>query len=410
VDEEQRFGVANKEKIKQMKSNIDVLTMTATPIPRTLNLSLSGLRDISLIETPPKDRLSIHTVVTPFSQKLIASAIHKELARGGQVYFIHNRVEDIDDMARRIESWIKEAKVAVIHGKMSGLSLEKKMIDFISQEYNVLVSTTIIENGIDIPLVNTLIVNRADRFGLAQLYQLRGRVGRSSRQAIAFFLTPPFMELTRLSKERLKALQEFSELGSGFRLAAKDLEIRGAGNFLGSQQHGYIEAVGFDYYMHLLDQTIKELKGELPERVKSEINLKVDIRIPEDFLPQTNLRLNLYKRISSIERIEDIEVIRKEIQDRFGPLPLGVSNLLRYGLIKFLALKSRIKTIDRIGQKLVLQFLQTTEIDLSRMMAILKKYKGTVTPQGVVSIHLPSASDVETMDETICVLKELSGM
>jgi transcription-repair coupling factor (superfamily II helicase) len=410
VDEEQRFGVAHKEKIKQMKSTIDVLTMTATPIPRTLNLSLSGLRDISLIETPPKDRLSIHTIVTPFSQKLIASAIHKELARGGQVYFIHNRVEDIDDMALHIESWIKEAKVAVVHGKMSGLALEKKMIDFISQEYNVLVSTTIIENGIDIPLVNTLIVNRADRFGLAQLYQLRGRVGRSSRQAIAFFLTPPFMELTGLSKERLKALQEFSELGSGFRLAAKDLEIRGAGNFLGSQQHGYMEAVGFDYYMHLLDQTVKELKGELPERVKSEINLKVDIRIPEDYLPQTNLRLNLYKRVSSAERIEDIEIIRKEIQDRFGPLPLGVNNLLRYGLIKFLAQKSRIKTIDRIGQKLVLQFLQTTEVDLSRMTAILEKYKGAVTPQGVMNIYLPSEGDLEAIDETICILKELSGM
>jgi transcription-repair coupling factor (superfamily II helicase) len=410
VDEEQRFGVAHKEKIKQMKSNIDVLTMTATPIPRTLNLSLSGLRDISLIETPPKDRLSIHTIVTPFSQKLIASAIRKELARGGQVYFIHNRVEDIDDMALHIESWVKEAKIVVVHGKMSGLALEKKMIDFISQEYNVLVSTTIIENGIDIPLVNTLIVNRADRFGLAQLYQLRGRVGRSSRQAIAFFLIPPFVELPRLSKERLKALQEFSELGSGFRLAAKDLEIRGAGSFLGSQQHGYMEAVGFDYYMHLLDQTVKELKGELPERVKSEINLKVDIRIPEDFLPQTNLRLSLYKRVSSIEQLEDIEIIGREIQDRFGLLPLGVNNLLRYGLIKFLAQKSRIKTIDRIGQKLVLQFFQTTEIDLSRMTAILEKYKGTVTPHGVMNIYLPSEGDSEAIDETICVLKELSGM
>ncbi len=410
VDEEQRFGVAHKEKIKQMKSNIDVLTMTATPIPRTLNLSLSGLRDISLIETPPKDRLAIHTVVTPFSHKLIASAIHKELARGGQVYFIHNRVEDIDGIARKVEEWVKGTKVAVVHGKMSGLALEKRMIDFISQKYNVLVSTTIIENGIDIPLVNTLIVNRADRFGLAQLYQLRGRVGRSSRQAVAFFLTPPFMELTRLSKERLKALQEFSELGSGFRLAAKDLEIRGGGNFLGSQQHGYMEAVGFDYYMQILDQTVKELKGELPERVKSEINMKVDIRVPEDFLPQTNLRLNLYKRVSSVERIEDFEAIGKEIEDRFGALPLGVQNLLRYGLIKFLAQKSRTKTIDRIGQKLVLQFLPTTEIDLSRMKAVLDKYKGSVTPQGMMNFTLISGDEAEMLDETISILKELSGM
>jgi transcription-repair coupling factor (superfamily II helicase) len=410
VDEEQRFGVGHKEKIKQMKSNIDVLTMTATPIPRTLNLSLSGLRDISLIETPPKDRLSIHTVVTSFSQKLIASAILKELGRGGQVYFIHNRVEDIDDVALKIESWVSGAKVTVVHGKMSGPALEKRMIDFISRKSNVLVSTTIIENGIDIPLVNTLIVNRADRFGLAQLYQLRGRVGRSSRQAIAFFLIPPFVELTRLSKERLKALQEFSELGSGFRLAAKDLEIRGAGNFLGSQQHGCMEAVGFDYYMHLLDQTIKELKGDFPERVKSEINLKVDIRIPEEFLPQTNLRLNLYKRISSVERIDDIETLRKEIQDRFGPLPREAENLLRYGVIKFLAQKSRIKTIDRIGKKLVLQFHPTTDIDFSRIPPIMEKYKGSVTPQGVMDIDLFSEGDSKAMDETICVLKELSGM
>jgi len=210
VDEEQRFGVAHKEKIKQIKTDVDVLTMTATPIPRTLNMSLSGLRDISLIETPPRDRLAIHTVVTPFSRKLIASAIKKELARGGQVYFIHNRLEDIDNMAKMIGSLVNGAKVAVIHGKMSGLTLEKRMIDFIAKKYDVLVSTTIIENGIDIPLVNTLIVNRADKFGLAQLYQLRGRVGRSSRQAVAYFLVPPFSELMPLSKERLKALQEFS--------------------------------------------------------------------------------------------------------------------------------------------------------------------------------------------------------
>jgi transcription-repair coupling factor (superfamily II helicase) len=319
-------------------------------------------------------------------------------------------VEDIDEVARHIENWIGEANVAVVHGKMSGLSLEKRMIDFISQKYNVLVSTTIIENGIDIPLVNTLIVNRADRFGLAQLYQLRGRVGRSSRQAVAFFLTPPFVELTRLSKERLKALQEFSELGSGFRLAAKDLEIRGAGNFLGSRQHGYMEAVGFDYYMHLLDQTVKELKGDFPERVKSEINLKVDIRIPEDFLPQINLRLSLYKRVSSVERLEDIEAIGREIEDRFGSLPPGVRNLLRYGLIKFLAQKNEIKTIDRIGQKLVLQFLPTTEIVLSRMKDVLENHRGTLTPQGAMNIFLFSEDESEAMDETISVLKELSGM
>ncbi len=410
IDEEQRFGVAHKEKIKKMKASIDVLTMTATPIPRTLNLSLSGLRDISHIETPPKDRLAIHTVVTPFSRELITSAIKKELARGGQAYFIHNRVQNIEAVASMIEKWVKEAKAAVVHGKMSGVMLEKRMIDFIQLKYNVLVSTTIIENGIDIPLVNTLIVNRADRFGLAQLYQLRGRVGRSSRQAVAYLLVPPFDELTRLSKARLRALQEFSELGSGFRLAAKDLEIRGAGNFLGSQQHGYMESVGFDYYLHLMEQAIKELKGELVEEVKSEINLRVNIRIPENYLPQTNLRLNLYKRISSIERPEEVDKIHKEIEDRYGPLPQDVKNLLRYGLIKFLAHRMKIRAIDRIGQKIVIKFFPASTVDLHRMRELLERYSGSITPQGVMTLRLPSEDDTENMRETIFVLKELSGM
>jgi transcription-repair coupling factor (superfamily II helicase) len=410
VDEEQRFGVAHKERIKQIKADIDVLTMTATPIPRTLNMSLSGLRDISLIETPPRDRLAIHTVVTPFSWDLITSAIKKELARGGQTYFIHNRVEDIEAMARMIEEMVGGAKVAVVHGKMSGIALEKRMIDFIAEKYNVLVSTTIIENGIDIPLVNTLIVNRADRFGLAQLYQLRGRVGRSSRQAVAYFLVPSFSDLRPLSKERLKALQEFSQLGSGFRLAAKDLEIRGAGNFLGSEQHGCMEAVGFDYYMHLLEQTVKEQKGEQIEDVKSKINLRVDIRIPEDYLPETNLRMNLYKRISSVEAIDDIEIVRKEMEDRFGPLPSSVRNLLHYGIIRFLAQKIRIKTIDRVDSKIVLKFFPTTSVDLDRMTTLLKRYAGSVTPQGVMDISLPQSDEAEIMIGTISALKELSGM
>lgn len=410
VDEEQRFGVGHKEKIKQLKSDIDVLTMTATPIPRTLNISLSGLRDISLIETPPRDRLAIHTVVTPFSRKLITDAIKKELNRGGQVYFIHNRVDDIDHIARMIEGWVPGARVAVIHGKMRGLALEKIMIDFIQNRYDVLVSTTIIENGIDIPLVNTLIVDRADRFGLAQLYQLRGRVGRSSRQAVAYFLVPPFSELTPLSKERLKALQEFSELGSGFRLAAKDLEIRGAGNFLGSQQHGCMEAVGFDYYIHLLERTVKELKGDLHEEVKTKINLNVDIRIPDDYLPQTNLRLNLYKRLSSADSIEDVERIRKEIEDRFGPLPQSVQNLVRYGVIKIRAQGIGVDTIDRIGQKIVFKFYPTATVDLFRMTGLLGRYEGAVTPQGAMHVVLPSFDEEGLLIETNSILKQLSGM
>lgn len=407
IDEEQRFGVNHKEKIKKMRAHVDVLTLTATPIPRTLNLSLTGLRDISLIETPPKDRLAIHTVVTLASPKLIAFAIKQELTRGGQVYYIHNRVEDIEEVAGWIQKLVPQANLAVIHGKMSSLALEKRMIDFIHRKYNVLVSTTIIENGIDIPLVNTLIVDRADLFGLAQLYQLRGRVGRSYRQAFAYFLVTPFAELTPLAKKRLSALKEFSELGSGFRLAAKDLEIRGAGNLLGSEQHGYMEAVGFDYFMQLLEQTIKELKGEGVEEIKSEINLKVDIRIPENYLPQINLRLNLYKRISSVENLDEIRKIEEEIGDRFGTIPPSVRNLLGYGEIKFLAQKIKIKAIDRVGNRILFRFYPSSLADVERMTRLIEDHSGSVTPQGVMTIPLLREKEEQIVDETISILKEL---
>lgn len=410
VDEEQRFGVKHKEKLKKIKASIDVLTLTATPIPRTLNMSLTGLRDISLIETPPKDRLAIHTVVTLFSQDLIIRAIKSELGRGGQVYFIHNSIDDIQSISEKISQWVPEADVVYIHGRMSGAVLEKRMIDFIHGEYNVLVSTTIIENGIDIPLVNTLIVNRADRFGLAQLYQLRGRVGRSSRQAVAYFLVPSFAELMPLARQRLKALKEFSELGAGFRLAARDLEIRGAGNFFGSRQHGYIEAVGFDYYMQLLDNSVRELKGEDIEEFKTELNLKVNIRIPEEYLPQINLRLNLYKRVSSAETVDEIERIREEIKDRFGPLPAGMRNLLRYGIVRFLAQRLKIKGIDRIGSKIIFDYFPRSSVDTSRIPRLLNRHRGTMTPQGVMSFNLLSEREENILDETILILNELSDM
>ena len=409
IDEEQRFGVKHKERIKQMKANIDVLTLTATPIPRTLNLSLSGLRDISLIETPPKDRLAIHTVVTPYTPKLIASAVKQELGRGGQVYYIHNRIEDIEGAAARIEQLIPQARVVIIHGKMSGPELEKRMIDFINLRHNVLISTTIIENGIDIPLVNTLIVDRADLFGLAQLYQLRGRVGRSSRQAFAYFLVPPFIELTHLAKKRLKALKEFSDLGSGFRLAAKDLEIRGAGNLLGSEQHGDMAAVGYDFFMQLLEQTIRELKGEKVEEMKTEINLRIDNQIPEDYIPQVNLRLNLYKRISSLDNLEEAAKIREEIEDRFGSAPPAVYHLLDYGVIKFLAQKLMISTIDRVGSRLLFRFPLASSADLDRLAKLIKRYSGSLTPQGVLSLRLAMEDGRRILTETIDILKELYG-
>jgi transcription-repair coupling factor (superfamily II helicase) len=408
IDEEQRFGVSHKEKIKQLKATIDVLTLTATPIPRTLNMSLTGLRDISLIETPPRDRLAVHTVVTPFNAKLIAAAIRQEIGRGGQVYVIHNRIEDIDKVADLVTKLVPPARVVAIHGQMSGPALEKRMIDFVERKYDVLVSTTIVENGIDIPLVNTLIVDRADLYGLAQLYQLRGRVGRSARQAYAYFLVPPYIELTPLARERLKALKEFSELGSGFRLAARDLEIRGAGNLLGHRQHGTMEAIGFEYYMQLLDQAVRGLKGEPVEEENPEINLKVDIHVPEDYLPQVNLRLNLYKRLASVEDLAEIDRIREEIVDRFGPVPDPIENLLRYGALKHLATKLRLRSIDRAEHRIVFKFRPETPVDWSRVTPLLKRYSGSLTPDGVMSLVLRGTTERALLDETVGVLMELS--
>ena len=410
VDEEQRFGVGHKEKIKHLKATIDVLTLTATPIPRTLNLSLTGLRDMSLIETPPKDRLAVHTLVTTFSPRLIGAAIRQELARGGQVYYILNKIEEMASLAAKIQEWVPQARVVTIHGQMRPAELERRMIDFIDRTYDVLVSTTIIENGIDIPLVNTLIVHRADHFGLAQLYQLRGRVGRSSRQATAYFLVPPFAELTPLARKRLEALKEFTELGSGFRLAMKDLEIRGAGHLLGERQHGVMEAVGYDYFIHLLDQAIKRLKGEAVGEARCEINLKVEVRIPEDYIPQMNVRLNLYKRISSVENAEEIRALGEEIADRFGPPPPGVNNLLEYGRIKYLAQRLQVKAIDRVDGRIVFKFLPETGVEVQRVSKVLNRHHGTMTPQGVMTLPLRGRGDTDLLRETAAVLLELLGI
>ena len=286
VDEEQRFGVAHKERIKQMRKKVDVLTMTATPIPRTLNMSLAGIRDMSIIETPPRDRLSIQTNVVKFDSAVIARAIRTEMERGGQVYFVNNRVESIYSLADLVTRLVPEARVGVGHGQMSEEELERVMVEFVAHKYDVLLATTIIENGLDIPNANTIIVNRADRYGLSQLYQLRGRVGRSDRRAYAYLLVPPEDSLSPVAKKRLAAIREFSDLGSGFRVAALDLEIRGAGNLLGGEQSGHIEAVGFDMYMKLLEETIKELKGEeIEDDLRATVNLRVDLRVDETLHP-----------------------------------------------------------------------------------------------------------------------------
>jgi transcription-repair coupling factor (superfamily II helicase) len=282
VDEEQRFGVAHKERIKQMRRKVDVLTMTATPIPRTLNMSLVGIRDMSVIETPPKDRLAIQTNVVRFDQPLIARVVRSELARGGQVYFVHNRVESIYSIGDLLRRLVPEAKIVVGHGQMGEDQLERAMVDFVARKFDILLATTIVENGLDIPNVNTILINRADRYGLSQLYQLRGRVGRSDRPAYAYLLIPPGNTLSPIARKRLAAIREFSDLGSGFRVAALDLEIRGAGNLLGGEQSGHIETIGFEMYMKLLEETVRELKGEeVEDETRATVNLNVDLRINE---------------------------------------------------------------------------------------------------------------------------------
>jgi transcription-repair coupling factor (superfamily II helicase) len=290
---------------------------------------------------------------------------------------------------------------------MAPAELEKRMLRFISQEANVLVSTTIIENGIDIPLVNTLIVQRADHFGLAQLYQLRGRVGRSSRQAYAYFLVPPASSLTPMARRRLDALKEFSQLGSGFRLAMKDLEIRGAGHLFGEQQSGVMEAVGYDYFIHMLEGAIKEIRGESPPQAKVEIHLRVDNRIPETYVPQANLRLDFYKRVSAAARLEDLDALAEEIADRFGPPPASVRGLLDYGRIRWLAQALGAQSVDRVGSRLVIRFRPDAGVALERMSAVLRERRGRLSPDGVLDVPLPGQADAALLRETIGVLKAL---
>src|SRR5262249_42445614 len=330
VDEEHRFGVAHKERIKQMRTLVDVLTLTATPIPRTLQMSLLGIRDLSVIETPPIDRLAIRTYVTRYDEGIIREAIMRELARGGQVFFVYNRVETIEIRARRLRELIPEAHVAVAHGQMHEHDLERGMSDFFARRTNVLVCWAIIESGLDIPNANTIIIERADHFGLAQLYQLRGRVGRSHERAYAYLMIPGEQLISRDAQMRLRALQELDDLGGGFKLAAHDLEIRGAGNLLGKQQSGQIAAVGFELYQQMVDEAVRELRGEqVQAEVEPEIQLGIPAFIPEGYVPDESQRLVFYRRLAGIRGQSDLDEIATELRDRYGPLPPLVDSLLR---------------------------------------------------------------------------------
>jgi transcription-repair coupling factor (superfamily II helicase) len=390
IDEEQRFGVKHKERLKEICKGIDAVAMSATPIPRTLHMSLLGLRDLSVIETPPKDRLSIHTVVAPFSPDMIKSSIELELARGGQVYFVHNRIDSIWHRAAMVQEMFPTVRIGVGHGQMAEAELEKVMLQFIRHEFDVFVSTTIVENGLDIPLANTMIIENAERYGLSELYQLRGRVGRSNRRAYCYLFVEPDIELTEIARKRLAALKEFSDLGAGFKIAALDLELRGAGNLLGGEQHGHINAVGFDMYVRMLEDTVRELRGEeITPEIHSSLNLGLDLRIPSSYITDENQRLRAYKRIA--QAVDDVERVRVELElaDRYGPVPEGVQHLLTYSGIKTAAEKIGIEAIDRRASILNVKFHEETKVDGDKLMALVSGTPGAqFTPAGVLRLPL----------------------
>lgn len=409
IDEEQRFGVAQKERLKKLKAHVDVLTLTATPIPRTLNMSLIGIRDLSIIETPPRDRLAIQTAVTKFSRKTIRSAIELELERSGQVFFVHNSVETIYSIAQMLQRTVPKARVAIAHGQMNEQQLERVMLDFLMYRHDVLVCTTIIENGLDIPRANTIIVNRADHFGLSQLYQLRGRVGRSSRRAYAYLLVPFEEILSTAARKRLAAIREFSELGSGFRLAAMDLEIRGAGNLLGGEQHGHIGAVGYELYVKLLEQTIRELKGEkIPEAIRTSIDLRQEIQIPEHYVEDPSLRLWLYKKISGATDNNAIEQFREEIIDRFGKYPRSVSNLLEYARLRLKARDLRIVSMERKASEIVIKFREDTPLEAEHALSLaLAENNLYFSPDGALVLRSPSSNPAEVFSDLNTLLDKM---
>jgi len=409
VDEEQRFGVRHKEKLKQMRRNVDVLAMSATPIPRTLHMSMLGLRDLSVIETPPKDRLAIHTVVARFQPDLIKASIEQELARGGQVYYLHNRVDSIWNRASSIQELVPDAKIGVGHGQMDEAALEKVLLGFMRHEFDVFVCTTIIENGIDIPLANTIIIENAERYGLSELYQLRGRVGRSNRRAYAYLLVPEDAELTEVARKRLAALREFSDLGAGFKIAALDLELRGAGNILGGEQHGHINSVGYDMYMSLMDQTVRELSGQqVAPEIHTSMNLGLDLRIPATYISDEHQRLRAYKRIADCDDSEKARKVLEELQDRYGIPPDAVRLLLEFAVMKSAAERLGIELIERKQGALHVKFHSNALVDPGSLMRLVESTpEAQFTPAGILRIPVakPAAGPlIEGLSKSLAVL------
>ena len=385
IDEEQRFGVAHKEKIKKFKDNIDVLTLTATPIPRTLHMSLIGIRDMSVLEEAPNDRMPIQTYVMEYNEEMVREAIVRELAREGQVYYVYNRVNNIADIAAKIQQLVPEAVVAFAHGQMQERELEHIMFDFINGEIDVLVSTTIIETGLDIPNVNTMIIHDSDSMGLSQLYQLRGRVGRSNRNAYAFLMYKRDKMLKEVAEKRLAAIKEFTDLGSGFKIAMRDLEIRGAGNLLGVSQHGHMQAVGYDLYCKMLNEAVKSQKGiATAEDFNTSVDLDVDAFIPPTYIVNEFQKLDIYKRIAGVDNQAECDDMREELMDRFGEVPVAVENLLRIAMIRVSAHTLYMPEVKGKNGEISFIMKNDAKIQVENIPNLLAKHKKlTFNPKGV---------------------------
>lgn len=416
IDEEQRFGVTHKERIKDFKKNIDVLTLSATPIPRTLHMSLVGVRDISVIETPPEERYPIQTYVVEYNDQLIRDAILRELNRGGQVYFVHNRVESIQEMASYVSKLVPEARVSVAHGQMGERELENVIVEFMKGESDILVSTTIIETGMDIQNVNTMIIYDADKFGLSQLYQLRGRVGRTNRIAYCYLTYRKDKVLTEVAEKRLKAIKDFTELGSGFKIALKDLEIRGAGNMMGSAQHGHMAAIGYDLYCRMLEDMIKLIKGEIKsEPVETTVEIKIDAYIPENYISDETQKVEIYKKIAAIDSLEDMQEVQDELIDRFSDIPLSVHNLIKIAYMRSIAKKLGLEDIKELREEVVLQFEGRERVNEKAIKGILGKYNKNIifkfgTEKPTLGFKLRDVKKEEMLQNLINILEYMEQL
>ena len=412
IDEEHRFGVRQKERLRALRAEVDVMTLTATPIPRTLNMSLSGIRDLSIIATPPAKRLSIKTFVQQRREPNVREAISRELMRGGQVFFLHNEVRSIEQAAQTLQDLVPEARIGIGHGQMKKLELEQVMNDFYHRRLNVLVCTTIIETGLDIPNANTIIIERADKFGLAQLHQLRGRVGRSHRQAYAYLLTPEPRSLSADAVKRLEAIEAAGDLGVGFTLATHDMEIRGAGELLGDDQSGQIESIGFSLYMEMLNQAVSALQsGQIPdldsplEPVSQEVNLHAPTLIPADYLPDVQARLILYKRIASAKDNNALDALQVEIIDRFGLLPAQLKQLFSVTELKLLAQELGIVKLDLGQERGKLEFSKTTGVDPLMIVNLVQQESQTYRLEGSSTLRI--VCDLEHFDQRLAFAHEL---